>query len=127
METVIDKIQFRLNQSREKIKLAEIFLEKKKYCDSLLASYRAIFYAIRVLLINKEIDSDDPDRIIEVFEKYLDSTLFGDTHIIEIAKRSKELKDFAVNENGNINYEHAEAMLKNATMIFQEVEKHYPH
>ncbi|HOJ30311.1 MAG TPA: HEPN domain-containing protein [Spirochaetota bacterium] len=127
MESTLEKIQFRLNQSREKIKLASIFLEKKKYCDSVLASYRAIFYAIRVLLVDKGIDSDDPDRIIEIFEKYLQSTLFGNTTIIEIARRSKEIKDFAVNSNGQIQYEQAEVMLNNATTILHEVERYYSH
>ncbi len=125
MESTLEKIQFRLNQSREKIKLASIFLEKKNYCDSVLASYRAIFYAIRVLLIDKDIDSDDPDRIIEIFEKYLESTLFGNTKIIEIAKRSKELKDYAVNSNGHIQCEHAQEILRNATTILNEIERHY--
>ncbi|GAB4220102.1 MAG: HEPN domain-containing protein [Spirochaetes bacterium] len=127
MESTLEKIQFRLNQSREKIKLASIFLEKKKYCDSVLASYRAIFYAIRVFLVDKDIDSDDPDRIIEIFEKYLQSTLFGNTTIIEIARRSKEIKDFAVNSNGQIQYEQAEVMLNNATTILHEVERYYSH
>ncbi|HPP49592.1 MAG TPA: HEPN domain-containing protein [Spirochaetota bacterium] len=127
MESTLEKIHFRLNQSREKIKLASIFLEKKKYCDSVLASYRAIFYAIRVLLVDKGIDSDDPDRIIEIFEKYLQSTLFGNTTIIEIARRSKEIKDFAVNSNGQIQYEQAEVMLNNATTILHEVERYYSH
>jgi len=127
MESTLDKINFRLTQSKEKIKLASIFLEKKKYCDSVLASYRAIFYAIRVLLIDKDIDSDDPDKIIDIFEKYFDSTLFGNTEIIEIAKRSKELKDYAVNSNGQIQCEHAEVMLNNATTILNEVEQYYSH
>ncbi len=127
MESTLEKIQFRLNQSREKIKLASIFLEKKNYCDSVLASYRAIFYAIRVFLVDKDIDSDDPDRIIEIFEKYLQSTLFGNTTIIEIARRSKEIKDFAVNSNGQIQYEQAEVMLNNATTILHEVERYYSH
>ncbi len=127
METVIDKIQFRLNQSREKIKLASIFLEKKKYCDSVLASYRAIFYAIRVFLVDKDIDSDDPDRIIEIFEKYLQSALFVNTNIIEIAKRSKEIKDYAVNSNGHIQYEQAQVMLNNATAILHEAQRYYSH
>lgn len=124
MENTLEKIQFRLNQSREKIKLASIFLENKKYCDSLLASYRAIFYAIRILLVDKDIDSDDPDKIIEIFEKYLQSTLFENTNIIEIAKRSKELKDYAVNSNGQIQCKHAEIMLNNATTILNEVEQY---
>lgn len=127
MESTLEKIQFRLTQSREKIKLASIFLEKKKYCDSVLASYRAIFYAIRVLLVDKDFDSDDPDRIIEIFEKYLQSTLFGNTTIIEIAKRSKELKDYAVNSNGQIQCEHAEVMLNNATTILNEIERYSSH
>ncbi|MGQ9841944.1 MAG: HEPN domain-containing protein [Spirochaetota bacterium] len=127
MENTLEKIQFRLNQSREKIKLASIFLEKKKYCDSVLASYRAIFYALRVLLVDKDIDSDDPDKIIEIFEKYLQLTLFGNTNIIEIAKRSKELKDYTVNSNGQAQCEHAEVMLNNATTILNEVEQYYSH
>ncbi|MCX8124469.1 MAG: HEPN domain-containing protein [Spirochaetes bacterium] len=127
MENTLEKIQFRITQSREKIKLASIFLEKKKYCDSILASYRAIFYAIRVLLVDKDFDSDDPDRIIEIFEKYFETTLFGNTKIIEIAKRSKELKDYATNSNGQIQYEHAEEILHNATTILHEVEKYYCH
>lgn len=127
MENTLEKIQFRLNQSREKIKFASIFLEKKKYCDSVLASYRAIFYAIRVLLVDKDIDSDDPDKIIEIFEKYLQSTLFENTKIIEIAKRSKELKDYVVNSNGQIQCEYAEVMLNNAIVILNEVEQYYSH
>ncbi len=127
MESTLEKIHFRLNQSREKIKLASIFLEKKKYCDSVLASYRAIFYAIRVLLVDKGIDSDDPDMIIEIFEKYFQSTLFGNTTIIEIAKRSKEIKDNVINSNGQIQCEQAELMLNNATTILHEVEQYYSH
>jgi len=80
-----------------------------------------------VLLVDKGIDSDDPDRIIEIFEKYLQSTLFGNTTIIEIARRSKEIKDFAVNSNGQIQYEQAEVMLNNATTILHEVERYYSH
>ncbi len=127
MESTLEKIQFRLNQSREKIKLATIFLEKKDYCDSVLASYRAIFYAIRVLLVDHDIDSDDPDKIIEIFEKYMESTPFGNTKIIEIAKRSKEIKDHAVNSNGQIKCDQAEVMLNNATAILNEVERYYSH
>ena len=124
MESTLEKVQFRLNQSKEKIKVASIFLEKQKFCDSILASYRAIFYAIRVLLVDKDIDSDDPDKIIDIFEKYFDSTLFGNTDIIEIAKRSKEIKDYAINSNGQVQCEHAQEMLNNATTILNEVEQH---
>jgi len=80
-----------------------------------------------VLLVDKGIDSDDPDMIIEIFEKYFQSTLFGNTTIIEIAKRSKEIKDNVINSNGQIQCEQAELMLNNATTILHEVEQYYSH
>ena len=127
METTLEKIQFRLEQSKEKLLLASIFLEKKKYCDSILSSYRAIFYAIRVLLVGNDIDSDDPDTIIEIFEKYLDSTVFRNAEIIEIAKRSKEIKNYVAHSNNQITHDNAETMLNNASTILHEVEKYYNH
>jgi uncharacterized protein (UPF0332 family) len=80
-----------------------------------------------VLLVGNDIDSDDPDTIIEIFEKYLDTTVFRNAEIIEIAKRSKEIKDYVANSNNQITYDNAKTMLNNASTILHEVENYYNH
>lgn len=124
MESIQETMQFRLSQSMDKLQLAAIFLEQGKYCESILESYRAIFYSIRVLLIEKEIDSDDPDKIIEIFEKNFDAALLRNTEIIETAKRSKKMKEYVSSSDVHIRFDEADAMLHNAARIVDDIQKY---
>jgi len=63
---------FRLSKSREKLELAAILLRKGQYGEAVRYSYLSMFYAVRMLLLEEGVDSDDPVKIIELAERYFE-------------------------------------------------------
>ncbi len=73
METTPEHTRgFRLSKSREKLELAAIMLQKSHYGEAVRYSYLSMFYAVRMLLLEEGMDSDDPAKIIKLAERYFE-------------------------------------------------------
>ena len=63
--------EFRLTQSQDKLAIAKKLYIKGDNTHALLQAYLSIFYSVRILLLDKDSDSDDFKRIIELSRSYL--------------------------------------------------------
>ena len=99
-------------------------LKKGLYNDSFIFSYLSMFYSVRILLIDKDIDSDEHEKILELVEKYYEPSGWIDINILEILKEAKTYKDRIDNDNGAvITKEEAEKFNKDANLIHEQVLK----
>ena len=116
------KREFRLEQSREKLNLSSIMLSKSLYNDSLIFSYLSMFYSVRILLIEKNVDSDDHEKILELIEKYYEPTGWMDVNILEILSEAKVYKEKIEKDKGVlISKDEADKFLNNANLILNQV------
>ncbi len=116
------KIEFRLQQSEEKLRLSTLMLRKSLFNDSLLYSYLSLFYSVRTLLIGNDEDSDDYRKIYELTEKYFNPTGWTGAHIAEIIKEAKEFKDKIERNPGmKVTKSEAEKFNKNAATVLEEI------
>ncbi len=116
------KIEFRLQQSAEKLRLSTLMLKKSLFNDSMLYSYLSLFYSIRTLLVGKDEDSDDYSKIHELTEKYFNPTGWTGIPVAEIIKEAKEFKEKIEKNPGlKVTKSEAEKFNKNASMVFDEI------
>ena len=127
MENEIEnKINFRLSQSREKLELAAIMLEKGMYNDSVLCSYLSMFYSVRVLLIQNGSDSDDHDRILELVESYYEPAGWTGVDIIGILREAKTCRDSVESVRDAVaTREEAENFYTNAKMLHATIAENF--
>lgn len=125
METPLGKkIEFRLQQSEEKLKLSTLMIKKSRYNDSIIFSYLSLFYSVRILLIKHDEDSDDYGRIHELMEKYYQPTGWTNLNIVEIIKETREFKDLVEANTGiKATRIEAEKFNRNASQVLDEVRK----
>ncbi|HNR89325.1 MAG TPA: HEPN domain-containing protein [Spirochaetota bacterium] len=125
MEASTEKtIHFRLEKSQEKLVQSDLMLQKGLYNDALLYSYLSMFYAIRVLLINHETDSDDEERIMKLAEQYFEPAGWESIDVIAVLKESKKFKDSIEKTPGiKIGREEADRLYRNAEQILAEVKR----
>ncbi len=125
MRKEIDKIlEFRLEQSREKLKLSRVKLEKNLFNDSIAYAYLSMFYAARVLLIDKDEDADDYDRIMDLIDKYYEPSGWTTVNIPAIMKETRDFKDKVESLPGQkAEKADAERFYNHALVILNEVEK----
>lgn len=123
MNNTIEKtIQFRVKQSREKLGLSQIMLKRGRYNDSVICSYLSMFYAVRVLLIEDDIDSDNYMRIRELAKKYYEPSGWNEIDITGILNESVVSRDSA--ESTSVcaaSKEEAERFYQNANAIMSEI------
>lgn len=123
MNNTIEKtIQFRVKQSREKLGLSQIMLIRGRYNDSVICSYLSMFYAVRVLLIEDDIDSDNYTRIRELAKKYYEPSGWNEIDITGILNKSVVSRDSA--ESTPVcaaSKEEAERFYENANAIMSEI------
>ncbi|MGL4369604.1 MAG: HEPN domain-containing protein, partial [Spirochaetota bacterium] len=62
--------EFRLRQSSEKIDIAKRLLSKGDCSNAVVQAYLSLFYSVRLLLLDKNEDSDDFEKIVELARKY---------------------------------------------------------
>jgi uncharacterized protein (UPF0332 family) len=118
------KIDFRLQQSEEKLKLSSLMIKKGQYNDSIIFSYLSLFYSVRILLIKHDEDSDDYGRIHELMEKYYQPTGWTNLNIIEIIKETREFKDMVeLNTGVKATRKEAEKFNRNASDVLGEMRK----
>jgi len=125
METPLGKkIEFRLQQSEEKLKLSFLMIKKGRYNDSIIFSYLSLFYSVRVLLIRHDEDSDDYGRIHDLMEKYYQPSGWTNLNIVEIIKETREFKDLVESDTGiKATRNQAEKFNRNASDVLGEVRK----
>jgi uncharacterized protein (UPF0332 family) len=123
MNNTIEKtIKFRVKQSREKLGLSQIMLNRGRYSDSVICSYLSMFYAVRVLLIENDIDSDNYSRIRELAKRYYEPSGWNEIDITEILKESVVSGDSAEGTPAPAaSKEEAERFYQNANTIMSEI------
>lgn len=90
--------------------------------ESIVYSYLSIFYSVRLLLIDKDGDSDDNERILELIKKYYEPLGWTSVNIIQILKETKAYKDIIEDIPGLvIDGEEAKRFYKNASLVLDEV------
>jgi uncharacterized protein (UPF0332 family) len=116
------KIKFRVKQSREKLSLSHTMLKSGNFSDSIIFSYLSMFYAVRLLLIERDIDSDNYSKIRELAKRYYEPAGWHDIDITGILRESEASRDSA--EGIPIcaaSKEEAERFYYNASVIMSEV------
>lgn len=118
------KKNFRVEQSREKLKISSLMLEKELYNDSIIYSYLSMFYAVRILLIDDGQDSDDHNKILELVEEYYSPNGWTEVDIVEILHNARTFKEMLENDDGiRVSRTQAEHFNRNAENILNEVLK----
>jgi uncharacterized protein (UPF0332 family) len=125
MDSSIDKtIHFRLEKCKEKLDQSELMLDKGFYNDALLYSFLSIFYAIRLMLIDHDVDSDDEEKILEIAEHYYEPAGWDLIDVVAVLRESKKFKDRIEKTPGiTVSREEAERFFKNAQQVYTEVSK----
>ena len=121
-EYLKNKIDFRLKQSREKLRLSSIMFKKGLNYKSLIFSYLAMFYAVRLLLINSNVDSDDHTKIIELIRGYLEPKGWTSIEVFQSLQQTNDSDDtIEDNLNNQVSKEKAKELLTNAELVLNEV------
>jgi len=121
------KIEFRLQQSEDKLKLSTLMIKKSRYNDSIIYSYLSLFYSVRVLLIRHDEDSDDYGRIHDLMEEYYQPTGWVNLDIVEIIKETKEFKDRVEADPGiKASREDAERFRRHAAVVLEQIRSLQP-
>jgi uncharacterized protein (UPF0332 family) len=125
MNAAIEKKRvFRLEQSREKLRLASLMMQKGLFNDSVIYCYLSMFYSVRVLLIDKDADSDNQEKILELMERYYEPAGWTSVNIAEVLKEAKYCKDKIEKAPGcEVKREEAEKFRAHAETILDEVLK----
>jgi len=119
-----DKQLFRLEQSTEKLNLSLSLLNRGFYNDSIIYSYLSMFYSVRALLITANVDSDDPNKILELIEEYYEPAGWTTLNIINIITETKEYKDKAESTTETkFTREEADKFSQNAKSILNLISK----
>ncbi|HDP81466.1 MAG TPA: hypothetical protein ENN21_11545 [Spirochaetes bacterium] len=96
-----EKLKLRLDLSAEKADMARVMLEAGRYNESVMFSYLSLFYSIRLLLIDREDDSDDPEKILSLAESFFEPSGWNGVDILSIFRESKRARDRIENEPGH--------------------------
>ncbi len=116
------KIKFRVKLGREKLSLSHTMLKSGNYNDSIIFSYLSMFYAVRVLLIEKDIDSDNYSKIRQLAKRYYEPSGWNDIDITGILRESEASRDSAESiQIDPASKEEAERFYHNASAIMSEV------
>jgi uncharacterized protein (UPF0332 family) len=122
LETISKIRDFRIEQSKEKLKLSSIMINRGLYNDAITYAYLSMFYAVRILLIDKNNDSDNYDKIIELIEIYYEPSGWTTLNILPIVKETKEYKDSIDSDiSVKVSRADAERFYKNAEDIFEKI------
>ena len=84
---------FRVEQSKEKLRLSSLMINKGLNRESLIFSYLSMFYSIRLLLIDNNDDSDNYNKIFELITKYFEPTGWTSINILDVIDETKILQD----------------------------------
>jgi uncharacterized protein (UPF0332 family) len=118
------KIEFRLQQSEEKLKLSSLMIKKGQFNDSIIYSYLSLFYSVRVLLVGRGEDSDNYTLISELMEKYYQPAGWTSINIVGIIRETKEFKDKVESNPGiKATRDEAERFNRNASDVLAEIKK----
>lgn len=116
--------EYRLKDSKEKLKAAKILLEQGLLKDSISRSYYAMFSAARALLATKKLDSRKHSGIISLFNQHFVKTglVVRDCgRILLEAREARERGDYE--DFLEVSREEAAAQLTEATHFIKEIER----
>ena len=85
--------KYRFEDSKDKLKSAQILFKKGQFKDSLSRSYYAMFSAARSLLVMKELDSSKHSGVISLFNQHFVKTGMVSKEAGKILKEAKELRE----------------------------------
>jgi len=96
-----EKLKLRLDLSAEKADMARVMLEAGRYNESVVFSYLSLFYSIRLLLLDREDDSDDPEKILSLAESFFEPSGWNGIDILSIFRESKLARERIETEPGH--------------------------
>ncbi len=118
------KLNFRIYQSREKLRLSYLMLKKGLYNDSMVFSYLSIFYSTRILLIGDADDSDDYNKIHDMIDEFYLPYGWISLDIIKILKETVAYRGKFESDSGSrAGVEEAENFYNKAEQVLNEIMK----
>jgi uncharacterized protein (UPF0332 family) len=115
--------EYRLKDSKEKLKAAEVLLKQRLYKDSISRSYYAMFSAARALLATKKLDSRKHSGVISLFNQHFVKTglIARDCgRMLLAAREARERGDYE--DFLEVNEVEATSQFAEATRFIAEVE-----
>ena len=85
--------EFRLKQSSEKIDISKRLLQKGDCKNAVVQAYLSMFYSVRILLLEKNEDSDDFTKIVELARKYFQPSGWLSVDIGTILEKGRSYHD----------------------------------
>ena len=122
---MMDKIrEFRLKQSEEKIGIAKHLLSKGDCKNAVVQAYLSIFYATRILLLDKGQDSDDFEKIVELSRAYFQPSGWLSMDIGSLLEQGRTYHD-QMDKNclGDISQDEVKKFIENAELVRERVLK----
>lgn len=116
--------EFRLKQSDEKIGIAKKLFEKGDYGNAIVQAYLSIFYAARVVLLEKGQDSDDSEKIVTLSREYFQPSGWLSIDIAALLEKGRTYHDqLEKNCLGTIPKDEVKQFIDNAVKIQMEIAK----
>jgi len=116
--------EYRLKDSKQKLKAAGVLLEQGLFKDSISRSYYAMFSAARALLATKKLDSRKHSGIISLFNQHFVKTglIARDCgRMLLAAREARERGDYE--DFLEVSQEEATSQLAESTRFIAEVER----
>lgn len=119
---LLKRQNFRIEQSETKLRSADRMIKNNNFNDAVVFSYMAMFYAMRTLLLEEDIDTDNISKIIEIYKKYYDQTIWAGVDIVAIIRECKQYKDEIEQASGTIvTGKEAKKYFESASSILEEI------
>lgn len=125
MDNIEKTRQFRFDQSKDKLMLAKGLYKKGDYSNSLIQSYLSLFYSVRILLLDKDSDSDDFEKITSLAERYLQPAGWISFDIAAVLREGRLHKQrLEMQLSVDVNENDAKRFVEQAETVFKEISSH---
>jgi len=124
VERAIDLIQYRLENSKEKLNSARILLENNQLKDSLSRSYYAMFTAARARLATKRLNSTKHAGVISLFNQHFVKTGIVSKDLGQMLLKGKDLRqDGDYKDFVEVSTQEAKKQYKDAEEFIKQIEE----
>jgi len=118
--------EFRLKQSSEKIDISKRLLMKGDCKNAVVQAYLSLFYSVRLLLLDKNEDSDDFNRIVELARKYFQPSGWLSVDIGTMLEKGRDYHDSLTNNClGDITQNETKGFIEAAEKIRESIVKSF--
>jgi uncharacterized protein (UPF0332 family) len=123
-----DLVNYRMQNSKEKLSSAKILLENGKLKDSISRSYYAMFTAARALLATKHLDSSKHTGVVSLFNQHFVKEGIVANDLGRILMKSKDLRqDGDYKDFIKISMEEAQGQYNDAVQFIEQIEDTLTH